>query len=100
MLNHLISTNQINGIKLDQLIDFQSRKHKSIHQVIHIHAFLLEGMFDKQEFKKNKYDTIFLNKSQLTSNDVVDYCLRIALNAKRRKNSELFGFYQNVILKK
>lgn len=100
MINHLIATNQTSVVLLDQQIDFQSRYHKSIHQVVHIHAFLEPGDFYKVAFKSGKYDSIELNERQLNNDDVVDYSLRIALKSKRTANSELAKLHQNVIINK
>lgn len=100
MLNHLIATNQTSVIKLDQHIDFQSRHHKSVHQVVHIHAFQFPGVFSKIDFKAGKYDKTELNDRLLKSDDVVDYTLRVALAAKRADNSALVILYQNATLNK
>ena len=100
VLNHLIANNQTSLVFLDQHIDFQSRFHKSIHKVVHIHAFQLPGVFDKIAFKAGSYDRMELNESQLNSDDVVDYSLRIALDSKRTANSALAKLYQNEILSK
>lgn len=96
MLNHLIATNQTSVVKLDQHIDFQSRHHKSVHQVVHIHAFQFPGVFSKIDFKAGKYDKTEINDRLLKSDDVVDYTLQVALAAKRANNSALVLLYQNV----
>ena len=97
VLNHLIATNQTRLVFLNQHIDFQSRFHKSIHKVVHIHAFQLPGLFDKIAFKNGSYDRMELSESQLKSDDVVDYTLRTALQSKKISNLALAKLNQNAI---
>ena len=54
-------------------------------------------MFNKVEFKANKYDNIQMNETQLKSDDVVDYCVRISRSAKFKSFSNLVDKYQKSI---
>ena len=51
-LNHLIGSNQLNVIKLDELIDYPSANTESIFKKIHIHVFHGDDLFSKAKPRK------------------------------------------------
>lgn len=86
-LNHLIGSKQLNVVKLDNLIDFPSANDEDINRKIHIHVFHGDNMFSKFAFKVGKYDNMNVKDSEV--NKVKNYCLKMALDAKRSSNAEL-----------
>ena len=86
-LNHLIATNQLNVVRLENLIDFHSGYTESIFKVIHIHVFHGGDLFSKFVFKEGKYDAMNVTAEQ--ANVVKYYALKMALEGKRLPESQL-----------
>lgn len=99
-LNHLIGSNQINVVKLENEIDFPSYESGSIYRVVHIHVFHCYTMFSKFNFKDGKYDNIVMSSEQLESEDVKNYALRMALEAKRTPSWAFFHLLKETISNK
>ena len=88
-LNHLISTRQLNLIKLENQLDFPSADPSSIHKVINIHVFHGSSMFSKFDFKAGKYDSMNVTDSD----EVKDFCLKMALEGKRMSETQLLAMF-------
>lgn len=100
-LNHLLATNQTNVVRLNNQIDVPSHISNSIYRVIHIHVFHCFTLFSKFDFKEGKYDDIVLRDDEsMQSDDVKNYALMMALEAKRTPNWLLFEMLKKVIANK
>ena len=86
-LNHLMGSNQLNVVKLENLIDFPSANSENINTKLHIHVFHGDDLFSKFAFKMGKYDDMTVNESDLFK--VKYYALKMALDAKKISNLEL-----------
>ena len=93
-MNHLISTQQINVTKLENLIDYPSGNDESVFKKVHIHVYHGEEMFSKFMFRDGRYDNYSLpvNNTHMISN----YCLNIALESKRKTLTEMYNMLQTV----
>lgn len=94
-LNHLFATNQINLVKLEDLLDFPSANKESVFKKLLIHVFHGDDIFSKFYFKASKYDNL---TSQLSTYDVKQvkyYCLKIALESKSLANALLYQMHLN-----
>lgn len=100
VLNHLISSKQINVVKLEKQMDYPSDSFDSINRVLHIHVYHGFSMFSKFDFKQGKYDTLKLNSNELESDDIRNYALRMALDAKRVSEKDMFLMLLEIIAKK
>lgn len=92
-LNHMIATNQMNVVKLNDLIDYPSSKSLPADQVLHIHVFHGDTMFSKSMFKTGKYDSMNITES----NEIRYYALRMALEGKRTNCTDLFLMFQKSV---
>lgn len=81
-LNHLAGSQQMNVVKLDQLIDFPSTNNMNPNTKLHIHVFHGYEMFSKFTFKANGYDNITAVADK-DMDKISFYCLRMALDGKR-----------------
>lgn len=86
-LNHLIASQQINVVKLANLLDHHSGNNDSIHSAINIHVFHDNNLFSKFAFRMGKYDA--MNTS--VSDEINLYALRMALEGKRFTSVKLFS---------
>jgi hypothetical protein len=87
-LNHLIALNELNVVKLDELIDFPSANAQSVFRKIHIHVFHGHEMFSKFLFKLGKYDNMSVSNENATL--VKYYALKMALEGKRTSEEKLY----------
>jgi hypothetical protein len=94
-LNHLIATNQINLVKLEDLLDFPSANKESIFKKLHIHVFHGDDIFSKFQFKASKYDNLTSQVNEYDVKQVKYYCLKMALESKNSTNSLLYQMYSN-----
>ena len=64
VLNHLMTTKELNVIKLKNHLDYRSGNNHSIFRMIHIYVFYDESFFLKANVQKiGKYDKI-LNQTR------------------------------------
>ena len=91
-MNHLIGSNQLNIVKLPNLIDYPSGNIESIFKILHIHVYHGDALFSKFLFKMGKYDNETLDEEKSRDNktttlnkyhQVKYYALKMALEAKR-----------------
>ena len=87
-LNHLIALNELNVVKLEELIDFPSANTQSVFRKIHIHVFHGNEMFSKFLFKLGKYDNMSVSNENATL--VKYYALKMALEGKRTSEEKLY----------
>lgn len=100
-LNHLMATNQLNVIKLQNHLDYPSGNNQSVFSMIHIHVFHGEMFFSKQMFKIGKYDKMLNQTREIQNlNKVAFYACRMALEGKFFKNELLAEMLQKVNGKK
>ena len=85
-LNHLIGAQQLNVVKLDQLIDYPSGNEESIFKKLHIHVFHGDDLFSKFAFRNGKYKRMRVRKEDEVK--VKYFCLKMALEAKSIKNKD------------
>lgn len=76
-VNHLIKDVSINRRHLD----FESTSSDSVMNHAHLHCWHTDHVFSKFQFTAGKYDK--LETKNLNMNKIKDYCLAIALKAKR-----------------
>jgi hypothetical protein len=95
-MNHLIGLGQLNVVRLQNSIDYPSGNERSVFDVLHVHVFHGENMFSKFMFKMGKYDNMTLedydakNRNKEYKYHAVKYfCLRMAMEGKRKNTSEL-----------
>ena len=98
ILNHLIATNQLNVVRLGNLIDHYSSTSVSIHKVIHIHVFHSDDMFSKFVFKNGKYDNMTVNEAEAAV--VKFYSLKMALEGKKMDDTQLMRDFNAQKLRK
>ena len=84
----MIGSNQINLVKLDNLIDFPSGNEESVFGRLHIHVFHGEDLFSKFMYSMGKYDTLQVKDEDL--HKVKFYALKMALDAKRTSSLDLY----------
>ena len=87
VLNHLIGSLQVNIVHLGNLIDYPSANDERINKKLHIHVFHGDDIFSKFAFKSGKYDG--LTVAEKDADKVRYYCLKMALDSKRKNASEL-----------
>jgi hypothetical protein len=92
-LNHLIGANQLFVTKLENYIDFPSGNEESVFQHLHIHVFHGDNMFSKFVYRAGKYDQLVVRDED--EHKVKFYCLKMALDAKRIKCSDLYQLLVN-----
>jgi hypothetical protein len=97
-LNHLIATNQMNVVKLEDMLDYPSYFDGNINKMIHIHVFHGDDLFSKFEFKANKYDQ--MNPDSYDQTNPKYYALKMALDAKRKSDTELKRLFELQIMNK
>ena len=95
-LNHLMGSKQLNLVILNNLIDYPSANTESVYDKIHIHVFHGDDLFSKFAFKMGHYD----NMTITDSNQIKFYCLKMAMEAKKVKTSNLKVQFSNQILNK
>ena len=93
-LNHLSGSNQMNVVKLNDLIDFPSSNTLNPNQKIHIHVFHTDELFSKFAFKSNKYDNMTVADKDLDK--INYYCLKMALDGKRIAPADLNNLLNQV----
>lgn len=86
-LNHLIGSHQANIVNLGHLFDYPSANVELISSKLHIHVFHGDDMFSKFAFKSRQYDNMTVKESD--ADKVRYYCLKMALESKRKNSSEL-----------
>ncbi len=86
-LNHLLGSNEINLIKLPDLIDFPSMNSLDVNTVLHIHVYHGEEMFSKFLFKMGYYNNMTVNHTLW--NQIKYYSLNIALESKQKTEENL-----------
>ncbi len=86
-LNHLIGSRQANIVNLGNLFDYASANVEQINKKLHIHVFHGDDIFSKFAFKSGKYDG--LTVAEKDADKVRYYCLKMALDSKRKNASEL-----------
>ena len=98
-LNHLIATDQISIVKLENYFDFPAHLSNKIKNIVHIHVFRGEEMFSKSQLKAGNYNYL-RNQTQDTS-VVKFYALDIALRAKYTYSYEMAQLLkqQNEVIK-
>ncbi len=97
-MNHLIGAKQINVPKLFNYIDHPSANTESVNNIIHIHVYHGGNVFSKFAIKSGKYDNMTV--STLDTHQNKNYCLKLALEAKRANCSELVNQLRLEINKK
>jgi hypothetical protein len=98
-MNHLIGSNQLNVVKLEQHIDFPSGNLESVHKMIHIHVFHGDDMFSKFQFKAGRYDKMEI-PSKESALMVKHYALKMALEAKKTEPKALYQLFADEASKK
>ena len=87
-MNHLIATNTIHIVKLDDLLDVPSFSNTSdVFNVLHIHVYHNQQLFSKFQFKSGGYDNMTSELASLPNeakNLVNYYSLRMALESRDR----------------
>ena len=86
-MNHLIDTKQINVPRLSNYIDHPTGNLESVNSVIHLHCYHGPEMFSKNAFKMGKYNNMSIPLEN--SNQIGNYCLRLALESKRFNSNDL-----------
>lgn len=97
-INHLIGSKQLNVVKLEDLIDYPSANQEAVDQKLHIHVFHGDDLFSKFSYKVGKYDDMIVNDNDLGK--VKFYCLKMALDAKKKSNEELKKMFDEQIATK
>lgn len=104
LLNHLIGTNQINVVKLQDQLDYPSGNNHSIDKMIHIHVFHGDNLFSKLVFRMGKYDnmTSELDKpeNKARENQVNWFSFKMAMEGKYLKFEDLADLLSKAITKK
>ncbi len=95
-LNHLMGSKQLNVIKLDNLIDYPSANTEPVLDKIHIHVFHDDDLFSKFAFKMGQYDNVTI----ADTSQIKFYCLKMAMEAKKAKTSNLKNQLSKQILNK
>ncbi|CAF0722230.1 unnamed protein product [Brachionus calyciflorus] len=98
VMNHLIKTNQLNIVKLEEYMDHPSAYSTDVNKIIHIHVFHGPDLFSKFDFKDGKYDSMTVNESQ--TNLAKYYSLKMALEGKKFNGTELTNLLSQEIFKK
>jgi hypothetical protein len=87
MMNHLIKTNQLNIVKLENSLDYPSYFSEEINKMLHIHVFHGDEMFSKFKFKAGSYDSMEYDDKNV--NIAKFYALKMALEGKRTQPQDL-----------
>lgn len=93
-LNHLIASEQINLVKLENHLDYPSGNNHSIYNMIHIHVFHGDNLFSKFVFKMGKYANATVEPSDEVY--VNSYALKMALDGKKISPQNLHNMLVNV----
>jgi hypothetical protein len=97
-LNHLIATNQMNVVKLEEHLDYPSYFTANIFSILHIHVFHGDDMFSKFQFKAGKYNDMNPDKENINISKY--YSLKMALEGKRLPENKLVQLFLNESNKK
>jgi hypothetical protein len=98
-MNHLISTKQLNIIKLGNLIDVPTDTEISIYKAIHLHVFHGNNLFSKFSFKNGEYDHFKIDEDNSNLNLANYYALNIALKSKLLNSTMAMKQYNEIIEK-
>jgi hypothetical protein len=101
-MNHLIGSDQLNVVRLNNYIDYPSGNEQSVFDMLHIHVYHTDEMFSKFVFKMGRYDNMSVadydssNKTRMYKyNKVKWFCLKIALDSKRIQPDGLYKMLLN-----
>ena len=97
-MNHLIGAKQLNVPKLFNYIDYSTSNSQSVNSVIHLHCYHEEESFSKNVFKMGNYDNMSIPLEN--SDQIGNYCLRLALESKRFNSNDLLKLLKIEINKK
>jgi len=104
-MNHLIGINQINVPRLFDYIDYPTGNTNNVKvdsvnadSIIHLHCYHTEEFFFKTDFKIGKYDNMSVSVENIDK--ISNYCLRLALESKRKNCADLVKSLKIVINKK
>jgi len=86
-LNHFSGSEQMNVVKLSELIDYPSDNTENINTKLHIHVFHGDELFSKFALKQGDYDNMTVNDT--VANQIKYYCLEMALDARRSTSEDL-----------
>jgi len=86
-LNHFSRTEQMNVVKLSELIDYPSANTENINTKLHIHVFHGDDLFSKFALKMGHYDNMTVNDT--VANQTKYYCLKMVLDARRSTSEDL-----------
>lgn len=100
-LNHLIGSEQINVVRLENQFDYPSGNNHSIYNMLHVHVFHGENLFSKFMFKANRYENITLDEIDQEKSEMVGwYALKMALEGQRLPSQQLLNLFADSIKKK
>jgi hypothetical protein len=100
-LNHLIGSQQLNVVKLENQLDYPSGNNHSIFNMLHIHVFHGDNLFSKFVFKVGKYNNITLNMIDEEKSKLVNwFALKMALEGRNATKLQFSELYSNVTFNK
>lgn len=100
-LNHLIGSQQLNVVKLENQLDYPSGNNHSIFNMLHIHVFHGDNLFSKFVFKVGKYNNITLDMIDEEKSKLVNwFALKMALEGRNATKSQFSELYSNVTFNK
>ena len=96
--NHLISSQRMYMIKLNDYIELSSYRNDSIYSRTHIHVSQDLPLFSKYSFTAGKYDNIKI--SRIDNKKIKNFALKMYLDVKRSKVKTFNSKLKNVAKKK
>lgn len=100
-LNHLIGSQQLNVVKLENQLDYPSGNNHSIFNMLHIHVFHGDNLFSKFVFKVGKYNNITLDMIDEEKSKLVNwFALKMALEGRNATKLQFSELYSNVTFNK
>lgn len=100
-LNHLIGSQQLNVVKLENQLDYPSGNNHSIFNMLHIHVFHGDNLFSKFVFKVGKYNNITLDMIDEEKSKLVNwFALKMALEGRNATKLQFSELYTNVTFNK
>lgn len=98
LMNHLISTRQLNIVKLEHQLDYQSYRSDEVTNMLHIHVYHGDKMFSKFKFKEGKYDDE--DYKNYNTSQAKFYALKMAIEGKRNNPNQLYDLFLDEIVRK
>jgi hypothetical protein len=81
--------NELNVVKLHELIDYPSGNSESIFSKLHIHVYHGDNLFSKFYFRAGRYDNMTSDINDDNQYLIKYYCLKMALEGKFNSPQQL-----------